>query len=499
MHHVVASGHTLVTGAAGEILRRGGNAFDAVVAAGFVSVVAEPALTSLGGGGFLLAGPSAGKPVLYDFFVDTPGRGLEGRTPEPHFEPVTVHFPGSKQVFNVGHGSAAVPGLLRGLLHTHTTLGRLPLVDLITPAVQLARQGLVLNKTQAYVLDLLGPIMTLTPSGRRLFAPSGTLVQEGQLYVNRDLASFLETLPGSGDEDFYAGDIARRIVADMQHHGGLLTLEDLSSYRVIERSPLTVDYRNHQLLTNPPPSLGGVLLAHSLRLLERGAAQMPQFGTETHLSGLITVMQEVHRNREEQRRLLPDPFDAHFSESVKNIRVAFGGTTHISVLDNEGNAASLSCSNGEGSGYIVPDTGIMLNNMMGEDDLHPEGFHASPPGIRVSSMMSPSLLLRNGQIRLVVGSGGSKRIRTALLQVLSNVIDFEMAVRPAIESPRLHWDGNIVQAEPGFRSEVLAALKSSYHLNVWHLKNVYFGGVHAVAATGKGAGDSRRDGAAARF
>ena len=169
----VAAGHPRTTEAARDILRAGGNAFDATVAAGFAAVVAEPALTSLGGGGFLLAHTAQGQAVVFDFFVDTPGRGLRAGELEPHFLPVTVRFPGSEQIFNVGLGSVAVPGVLRGYLHVHRRLGRLPLREVLAPAIQLARAGVAINRKQAYFLDLLVPIMTLTAAGRALFEPSG--------------------------------------------------------------------------------------------------------------------------------------------------------------------------------------------------------------------------------------------------------------------------------------------------------------------------------------
>jgi len=165
------------------------------------------------------------------------------------------------------------------------------------------------------------------------------------------------------------------------------------------------------------------------------------------------------------------------------------------VSDDEGNAASMTLSNGEGSGYVAPGTGIMLNNMLGEDDLHPEGFHASSPGGRVASMMSPSLVLRDGKLRLIVGSGGSKRIRTALLQVVTAALDFEMGIRDAVEASRLHWDGEHVQVEPGFPPASVEVLGDRWPVNAWEARNLYFGGVHAVdPASGTAAGDPRRDG-----
>jgi gamma-glutamyltranspeptidase/glutathione hydrolase len=183
--------------------------------------------------------------------------------------------------------------------------------------------------------------------------------------------------------------------------------------------------------------------------------------------------------------------------AVERLRSGTGGTTHISVSDAAGNAASMSLSNGEGSGYVVPGTGIMLNNMLGEDDLHPEGFHAAPPGERVASMMSPTLVMAGDRVRLIVGSGGSKRIRTALLQVISNVVDFGMSVAEAVCAPRLHYDGEQVQAEPGFDPAALADAAGEHDINAWDEQNLYFGGVHAVEPSAGGQGDPRRGGAAA--
>ena len=493
----VASGHPQVTAAAGDILRAGGNAFDAAVAAGFAAAVAEPALTSLGGGGFLLARTARGQATLFDFFVDTPGQGLHASELEPHFLPVTVRFPACEQIFNVGLGSVATPGTLRGYLHVHRRLGRLPLREVLAPAIHLARAGVTINHRQAYFLDLLTPIMTLTAAGRTLFAPAGRYLGEGDVHRNPDLAAFLETLLVDGEREFYEGELARCIAADMHAGGGLLTAADLAACRVIEREPLPVHYRGYRLLTNPLPSFGGSLLALALRLLEAREVAPLGFGSPAHLALLIAVMQEVDRRRAEGYLSPTGLSRAGLAESQERVRVASGGTTHVSVCDAEGNAASMTTSNGEGSGYFAPDTGIMLNNMMGEDDLHPDGFHVSPPGLRVASMMAPSLLLDRDSVRLALGSGGSKRIRTALLQVISHTVDFGLHPREAVEAPRLHWDGQRVQVEPGFPEAALAALADRWPVNRWAIQDVYFGGVHAAAPGGEGAGDPRRGGHAA--
>ena len=492
----VASGHPATTEAALGVLADGGNAFDAAVAAGFAAAAAEPALTSLGGGGFLLARRADGDARVFDFFVDNPGRGLPTRELEPHFVPVTIRFPGSEQVFNVGFGSVAVPGNLAGFLHVHERLGRLPLERVLAPARVLAREGVEVNERQSYFLSLLEPIMTLTERGRALFAPDGRYAARGQRLANPDLADFLEALPADRGRDFYEGGLARRIAAELHAGQGLLGTEDLAAYRVVERAPLAADYRGHRLLTNPAPSFGGPLIALALRLLAELPTQDGLPDAPESALRLVSAMQEVDALRREGCAG-PEALDAgRAGEARARVRSFSRGTTHVSVRDAEGNAASLTTSNGEGSGYVAPGTGIMLNNMLGEDDLHPDGFFAQAPGERVASMMAPSLLLRGDEIRLVLGSGGSKRIRTALLQVLLNVVDHDLSLREAIERPRLHWDGEALQVEPGLPAPALSALAERCPVNEWSTRDVYFGGVHAVGRT-EAAGDPRRGGSAA--
>lgn len=480
MNGVVATGHAVVSDAAAHLLREGGNAFDAIVAAGFAASVAEPGFTSLGGGGFLLARTREGEEILFDFFVDTPGRGAGSARLEPHFFPVTVRFPASDQVFNAGLGSAAVPGVLAGLLHVHERLGRRPLRQVLAPAVALARGGVVVSAFQAYVLGLLLPIFSLSEDGRRLYAPGGRAPAAGERLRNPELADLLEGLADDRGRRFYEGAAACRVAADMRAGQGLLTEEDLASYTVVERPPLAVEYRDHRLLTNPPPSLGGSLVALGLALLAEHDLARLGADSPAHAEALGAALVEMERRR-----------------AAGELRVFSRGTTHASVADAEGNVASMTTSNGEGSGYVVPGTGVMLNNMLGEDDLHPEGFHAGPPGQRVASMMAPSLVSGAEGVRLVLGSGGSKRIRTAILQAVSRAIDFDAAAAEAVEAPRMHWDGERLQVEPGLPDAALEALRRRWPVNLWPERSLYFGGVHAVAPSrGEAAGDPRRGGAA---
>ncbi len=492
----IASGHRAVTEAASELLRAGGNAFDAAVGAAFASTLAEPALSSLGGGGFLLARPVAGNALLFDFFTAEPADA--GAHP-PERKSITVRFPDATQSFECGASSVAVPGMLKGLLHVHERLGQLPLREVTAPARELAQSGVEWSAFQTRLLGLLEPIVTLTAEGRRRFTPGGCLAQPGQRSVNHELAAFLDALPDSS-RDFYEGPLARALVRELRAAGGSLSQADLSGYRVIERPPLALRTRNAQVLTNPAPALGGRLLALGLRQLAQSAHTSDAQG-DAVATALARVEALREMNRQQQAGLPAEETgnaeatDGDGAPELPPPRAALRGTTHISVCDAEGNAAALTLSNGEGSGHFAPGVGIMLNNMLGEEGLQPAGPARAVAGRRLASMMAPSLLIARDGAALALGSGGSNRIPAALLQVLCHLLDAGQPLDAAVEAPRLFWDGAKVQAEPGFEDAVLAALRARFPLSVWRARDMYFGGVHA--ATGDAAvADSRRDGAA---
>ncbi len=496
---IVASGHQLVSEAAEKILNAGGNAFDAVVAAGFASAVAEPALTSLGGGGFMVGhSEKTGQDMFFDFFVDTPGRGRENDVFDPDFFKIAVQFSGSSQNFNIGLGSVAVPGTLKGLLHIHKRIGRMDLAEVIDPAKEIALNHRI-NEHMAHFLKLLYPIMTLTERGQRIYEPGGTYLGLGDSLRNSELAGFLDQLSAEGAESFYLGEIAQQIDKEMKDGGGYLTANDLAAFEVRERPPLAIPYRDRLFLTAPEPSMGGTLIGLSLSLMAEQQQKDHEWGSGEHLVDIVGLMKEVERLRE-KGLITPGALEKYLlnktvkMESVEKVRLFSRGTTHVSVADNKGNCASMTCSNGEGSGYFAPGSGVMLNNMMGEDDLHPNGFHSSEPGERVYSMMSPSLLLKEGHVQLVIGSGGSKRIRTAVSQVLNQIVDFNRPLQQAVDAPRLYLDGDCLQLEPGFDESAVTAVKKKLSVNLWPQKDVYFGGVHAVIPGVEGAGDPRRGG-----
>jgi gamma-glutamyltranspeptidase/glutathione hydrolase len=479
----VASGHAATTAAALEVLEAGGNAVDACVAAGFAAAVAEPTLTSLAGGGFLLARSAAGEEVLFDFFVDTPGRGRASIERALDFAEVVVQFSGAEQAFHVGLGSVAVPGCLAGWLHAHGRLGRVDLDVVTAPARRLATEGVEVNDQQAYLHRILEPIFTRTPEAAAISAPGGRLLQQGDRLTNPMLADFLERVD---DRGFATPALAASIESAMDEGGGLVTAADLMAYAVVEREPLEVRWRGNRLLTNPPPAFGGELVALGLLELEARPGWPAPPGTLEHALAVTEAMVQTDEVRAA----------GLVAEQLR--RRSTGGTTHVSVADADGGAASMTTSNGEGSGCLLPGTGVMANNMMGEDDLHPEGFHATPPGQRVASMMAPSLVVGgDGTVSLAVGSGGSKRIRTALLQVIASAVDQGRPLAAAVEAARLHWDGAQLHVEPGWDAAIVGALEGRWPVSRWPQRDLYFGGVQAVVPGREAAADPRRGGSAA--
>ncbi|MGK7912020.1 MAG: gamma-glutamyltransferase [Synechococcus sp.] len=512
----IAAGHPQTVDAGLEMFRLGGNAFDAAIAAMFASWVTEPALTSPGGGGFCLAHTQSGDNILFDFFTQTPQ--VKRPPTESDFYPVIVDFGGVQQEFHVGLGAIATPGSLDGALYVHQRLGRLPLAEVAAPAIEFARRGVVISPFQHYVLELLEPILTASAQMQPVYAPQGQLLKVGDTCVMRDFANALEFVVQEGAIAFREGDIAKLVVNDCRARGGHLTLDDLRHYRTIERQPLAVNYRGRTLLSNPPPSFGGTLIAFCLKLLERVDLRSLSFGSQPHLEVLATAMRQTdlargnRLNSQIQQAGIAKEFLASelldvYAAGMANPASKLGSTTHISAIDCDGNAASITASNGEGSGYAIPGTGIMLNNMLGEDDLNPDGFHRWTEDVRMSSMMAPSMVLagevlNRAKPETVLGSGGSKRIRTAIAQVISNLVDFDMSAEQAVNSPRLHWDEGKLNAEPGFKGfdpERLADLLGD-RIVPWHKQNMFFGGVHTVVRSSDGqffgAGDGRRDGCA---
>lgn len=510
----IAAGHEKTAEAGREMFRLGGNAFDAAVAAILASFVTEPGLTSAAGGGFLLAHTQTNQNILFDFFSQTPRQKRPEN--EINFYPVDVNFGGAIQEFHIGLGSMAVPGNMAGVFHVHQRLGRLPFHVIAEPAIHYAKNGIKLNRFQYYCLtSVLTPIIMAHQNGQNVLILTGKPIEPDVTITMTTFADTLAYLTKKGVREFYQGDIAHQLVNDCQKFGGYLTLDDLKHYRVIERQPLMVNYRGNTLFTNPPPSSGGTLIAWALKLLSTVELANLGFGSARHLEILAQVMQLTNAARQKGLKdylyqenivdqFLADDSIAQYQQDLAETVNKWGSTTHISVIDEAGNAASVTTSNGEGSGYVIPGTGIMVNNMLGEEDLNPQGFHQWQENVRISSMMSPSIVVQKNQAEVVLGSGGSNRIRTAILQVISNILDFKMTVEQAVNSPRTHGENGRFHVEPGLtEAEILNPLLTNQQVVRWREKNLFFGGVHTVMKTSDnllvGAGDNRRDGAVAKL
>ncbi len=499
MKGVIAAGDKLTAKAGAEILKKGGNAFDAAVAAILAAPLAEPALTSLGGGGFLLAIEKEKNPVIYDFFVDVPPKRIKN----PDFYPVYVDFGSTVQEFHIGAGSVAVPGMVAGVYRIHQEKCSMPMEELIKPAVRYGEEGIYLSPMQASFVKLLEPIFTATEETRRIYAPDGKLIDEKSIYKNPDYARFLKLFAQEGAWIFYEGEVADRIEQLFLESDGLIRKEDLRKYTVEEKDPVYFRFRGYDIFTNAPPSPGGLLIGFTLKLLED--IELNDYGSVKHLSALIEAMHTTQIFRREYVDRDVHQKDLHLLIEERNIFEMYknfftkrlnlwGNTTHISVIDNEGNAVSVTTTNGEGCGYIIPETGIMLNNMLGEEDLNPDGFFKWPENVRLPSMMSPTAVMKDSSLVISLGSAGSNRIRSAIVQVILNYLVFGMDVETAVQSPRIHYENHTVFLEPGFPSEVIKKIKELYETVVFEEKSLFFGGLQAVTGDFKGTGDDRRGG-----
>lgn len=493
---MIAAGDERTAGAGAQILREGGNAVDAMVAAACMAFVAEAPLCGPGGSGVLLAG-TAEAPKVLDFFAAVPGQGLTAR-PTLDFHDAVVDFGPTVQVFHVGRAAAAVPSTMAGLLEAHRRLGRLPMAVLVAPAAETARVGCQPSPQLAFIIDLLRPILESDPTTRALF-----FREDEPFLANPRLADFLEAFAEEGDA-LLQGPLAEALLAAFgPDHGGLLTAEDLQRYAPVWREPLRVPRGDHEVLTNPPPSSGGPLVGLGLELsaaVPLGA--LPWLGPR-HVCELAALLAGVdHVKGRGSEHGLGSDAQAAAGGVHQHRRRSLGSTTHISVLDGEGQLAALTMSNGEGCGHTLEAFGIHVNNFLGEDDINPGGFHRQGPGTWMTTMMAPTAVLHRGHPALVLGTGGSNRIRSALLLTLLHVLASEQGLAEAVMAPRMHVEGDRLWYErqdlPPASEE---ALREAWPEAIaFEQRNMFFGGVHAVGTDGElhGVGDARRGGAVHR-
>ncbi len=482
----IAAGHPLTAEAGAAVLAEGGNAFDAVVAALWMACVCEPVLASPGGGGFLSAG-AGGRTRVFDFFTAAPSRKIPAD--EIEFAEVTVDFGTATQVFHIGAGASAVPGFVPGLFAVHDALGSMPMRRLTEPAVVAAREGVQVTPLQAYLFGIVEPIYRWTDEAAALFAPDGAMPQEGATLTNPALADALDAIGREGLAIATRGEIAAAMADVAASHGGHLTRDDIAGFEVILREPLAASAGDWTVSLNPPPALGGALVTAMLSDLDPLEA-----GDQLARARTIDAIDRFWRQAP------TDPGRLIGVTAPMPAQAAPRGTTHVSVIDADGNAAAATVSNGEGNGRLAKGCGFMLNNTLGEEDLNPGGFHDWTPGQRLGSMMTPGIAARKDGSLIALGSGGSNRIRTAILQALLNRCAAGMPLQDAIDAPRLHVERAHLDFEDflsgGDRERLIEAYPDH---RAWPDRNLYFGGVHAVERSARGdfeaAGDPRRGGA----
>jgi gamma-glutamyltranspeptidase/glutathione hydrolase len=391
----------------------------------------------------------------------------------------------------------------------------------------LAKEGLSISPFQADTCDLLRPLYTHTEDMRAIFQKNGKMIQPHDHLFIPDLAETLEQLAQEGGQFARNGRLAQAIIQDQLDNGGLLTAKDLENYEVKQVPSIPLRYRDFDILLPPPCSSGGALTAFTLKLLGHFDLGAIPHGSLDYLRLMFEVMAATTRARpvwdksiEEQTAedainyFLSDSFVGHYVQEVKaaiNDEAQFPtfveptlqpDTSHLSVIDGDGLAVSLTTTAGESAGYVVPGTGYIPNNILGEADLHPNGFHSSPAGKRIATMMTPTIVLLNGRIRLVVGSGGSIRIRSAILQVLTTLLDYHMTLDEAVRRNRIHLEEGVFHCEAGYDPAAVDKLEAlGYKVSRWDKRSIYFGGAHSVSWSNDGrlvaAGDNRRGGAVA--
>jgi gamma-glutamyltranspeptidase / glutathione hydrolase len=455
----IAAGHPATVEAGAEILRAGGSAADAAVAASLASCVAETVMTGfLGGGHAIYFEAGDGRTQNLDFFVAVPGLGASAR--EIELLELEVPFGAELIHYAVGIASCGVPGVPAGLGELWRQYGRLDWKTLVAPALRLAREGVEMTPAQASCLEMLAVVMTMN-EGARIYSPRGALLTAGERLDQPGIARALELVAEEGPTAVYTGSIADALLGLMEERGGLVTREDLESYTATWGDPVEAEYLGLRVLTRG--DLSGV--PETLPVLPR-------------LAGL---------GESERAVALAHAFDS-------NGRPGGGHTTNVSVLDADGNACVLTTSLGLGSGDFLPGLDLHLNSMLGEADLL---RGALEPGMRMGSMMAPTVVVDAASFVLAVGAAGGTRLRTALLQVAAGVLDEGLPASEAVARPRLHPAARRVQLEPGFAGETVAALeRAGFEARVWPAPHHFFGGVSLVTQS-SAAGDPRRSGTAA--
>ncbi|MBI4907050.1 MAG: gamma-glutamyltransferase [Acidobacteria bacterium] len=511
------------------VLKAGGNAVDAAVAVAFALAVTHPTAGNLGGGGFLLLRTASGETTFFDFRERAPGKASRD-----------MYLDASGNLTRdslVGWRAAGVPGTVHGLEMAHKKYGSKPWGELVAPSVKLAR-GFTVSYSLSRSLRNAAKLMDRFPESKRIFLKNGTFHEQGGTLTQPELATTLERIARQGSKDFYQGETARRLAAEMAKNGGIITLEDLKNYRTVERKPITGKYRGYDVITAPPPSSGGIGILQMMAMLEPSGYEKNGAGSAAAIHYVAETMRRYYADRSEYLAdpdfkkvpvsgLLSKPYidkqrasiDLNRASTSTAIRPGnppmheSAETTHLSIVDAKGNTVAMTYTlNGSyGNGVTVPGLGFLLNHEMDDFSAKPgvpnlfglvQGeANVIEPGKRPLSSMTPTIVTKDGKLFMVAGAPGGSRIINGVLQVILNVIDFGMNVQDAIDAPRFHhqWLPDKLSLERGFSPDTIALLKGRGH-NVDSITGVAL--VEAIVAEKgilAGGTDRRANGKAAGF
>lgn len=482
MNGAIACGHIETAMVGKEILLAGGNAFDAAIASLCAMFVTEPCMASLGGGGFALFQHQNNIHQL-DFFCQTPREKVEF----PELQPVEIDFGGSTELYFAGHASVAIPGIPALIQKLHKNLASMPLKELLQPAIALAKNGVEINWFQHADIHLLRDLFALQPKSSAHLFENGKVKPIGSIVKMPALASTLDFIAHNGIQDFYRGDIAALFFKEHAEKGGQQTKQDWINYEAKWGKAMEFFWNGHAVFTTQLPSIGGLFLRSFLDHFQ--STDVEPLSAD-HYSIIAKAFQKEREYREDRKKLekrIPQIKDnVHWQNLVNK------GTSHFNIIDSMGNAISLTTTVGSGSGMFIGDTGIYLNNMLGEEGLLPNGVNSWVPNTRLHSSTCPTIIKsESGNHISLYGSGGSTRIPYAIAQVVVNQHALQCSLKNAINLPRLHDDLSLLQAEPGFDTP------ETIRANIWQEKSLYFGGVHAIHKEKnkvQAVGDARREG-----
>jgi len=507
-----------------KILQAGGNAVDAAIAVALALAVTLPSAGNIGGGGFLVLRKADGTTAFVDFRERAPMRstrdmyvGKDGKLTRDNL---------------VGWRAPGVPGTVRGMELLHQKFATKPWTELLAPAVRLAKDGFPVTYEFANSLRTAGRtsaaaegtsaltapgVLTQFAESKRIFLRDGKFYEPGETFQQPDLARTLERIQKLGAKDFYEGETAKRIAAEMAKNGGLITEEDLKSYKAVERAPLTGKYKGMDIVTAAPPSSGGIGILHMLAILEGSGYEKGGQNSATEMHFLAETMRRFYADRGQflgdpdfvkmpMRGLLNKDYvskrraSIHPSHATPSSQIAFGDpgfyesgeTTHFSIVDAAGNAVAVTytLNGGYGSGVTVPGLGVLLNNNMDNFAGQPGGANAYgliqgeanaiQPGKRPVSSMTPTIVSKDGKLLLVIGAPGGTRITTAVLQAFLNVVDFGMNIQDAIDAPRIHhqWMPDQIFAERGISPDTAANLRAMGHKVEYSTVGALVVGIH---------------------